>query len=46
MCFFSYLRERTGKYVGGQGEDGGCYKFFKKKIRGPGDHRPKYFMAQ
>ena len=34
------------KYVGGwEGATGGFYKFFKK-IRSPGDYRPKYFMAQ
>ena len=31
------------KYVGGGPE--GFTNFFKK-IRSPGDHRPKYFMAQ
>ena len=25
---------------------GGFYRFFKKKLPSPGDHRPKYFMAQ
>ena len=32
------------KYVGGGA--GGFYKFFKQKFHSPGDHRPKYFMAQ
>ena len=39
------------KYVGGGGEGRGAEDFTnfskrKKKIRSPGDHRPKYFMAQ
>ena len=32
------------KYVGRGG--GGFYKFFKKIFLSPGDHRPKYFLAQ
>ena len=32
------------KYVGGEGAEG--FKNFPKKVRSPGDHRPKYFMAQ
>ena len=32
------------KYVGGEAV--GFYKFFIKKFRSLGHHRPKYFMAQ
>ena len=31
-------------YVGG--EAGGLLQIFHKNIQSPGDHRPKYFMAQ
>ena len=56
MCFFSYLSERTGKYVGGWAKDGGFYKFFNKKkfvgqetidlnISWPSNLFRKFFMA-
>ena len=32
------------KHVGGGA--GGFYKFFQKKVRSPGDHRPTYLMGQ
>ena len=40
------LRERTlfMQEQGGRGE--GIYKFFKNKIRIPGEHRPKYFLTK
>ena len=36
------------KYVGGTGGEGaeGFTNFFKKIFLSPGDHRPKYFLAQ
>ena len=37
------LRERTLNMKEGEPED---FTNFSKKFRSPGDHRPKYFMAQ
>ena len=39
-----FFRGRT--LSGYEGGTGGFYNFFQKTIRSPGDHRPKYFMAQ
>ena len=34
------------KYVGGGGGGRRVLQIFRKIFRSPGDHRPKYFMAQ
>ena len=47
-CFLEYESiNDKGVYIKYVGEgDGGFYKFLKKKISSPVDHRAKYFMAQ
>ena len=46
--FYVNFKERPKgayiKYVGGVGPEG--FTIFLKVFRSPGDHRPKYFMAQ
>ena len=40
------VAERKGSYIKGGGGGAEGFKNFPKKVRSPGDHRPKYFMAQ